>query len=192
MGNVRQPDRVLANWVAGHQPERRPGASEEWGAMTEHVGAEVESILINKTKAGQAFHQVWSGDVNVPDEPSLKLAQHGPGVTLDQRGVGADRLQGARHDPLRLASPRRREVLFLRVPIGQIFVPIAHDLVGAATIHTAGQLAYVLYEVTKERGAWPHFQMVDVPVEGLRQPIDELRHAGKSPPKGLQDSLICR
>src|ERR1700722_15539654 len=34
--------------------------------------------------------------------------------------------------------------------------------------------------------------MVDVPVQGLRQPIDELRHAAKSPPKGLQDSLTCR
>src|SRR5579863_7895547 len=34
--------------------------------------------------------------------------------------------------------------------------------------------------------------MIDVPVQGLRQPIDELRHAEKSPPKGLQDSLICR
>jgi hypothetical protein len=58
--------------------------------VTEHEGAEVESILINKTKVGQASRQAWSGDVNLPDEPSLKLAQHGPDVILDQRGVGAD------------------------------------------------------------------------------------------------------
>jgi hypothetical protein len=88
--NVRQPDRVLANWIAGHKAERRPGAGEEWRAVTEHEGAEVESILINKTKVGQASRRVWSGDVNLPDEPSLKLAQHGPDVILDERGVGTD------------------------------------------------------------------------------------------------------
>ena len=45
--NVRQPDRVLAHWIAGHKAERRPGGSEEWRAVTKHDGAEVESILIN-------------------------------------------------------------------------------------------------------------------------------------------------
>ena len=44
--------------------------------MTEHEGAQIESILINKTKVGQASRQVWSGDVNLPDESSLELAQH--------------------------------------------------------------------------------------------------------------------
>ena len=68
--NVRQPNHVLANWIAGHKAERRPGAGEEWRAVTENEGAEVESILINKTKVGQASRQVWSGDVNLPDEPS--------------------------------------------------------------------------------------------------------------------------
>ena len=50
----------------------------------------------------------------------------------------------------------------------------------------------MLYEVTKERGAWPHFQVVDVAVQGLRQSEDELRHAAKSPPEGLQNSLSRR
>jgi len=88
--NVRQPDRVLANCVAGHKAERRPGAGEEWRAVTKHEGAEVESILINKTKVGQASRQVRSGDRNLPGEPSFELAQQGPDVILDQRGVGAD------------------------------------------------------------------------------------------------------
>ena len=48
--NVRQPDRVLANSIAGYKAERRPGAGEEWLAATKHDGMEVESILINKTK----------------------------------------------------------------------------------------------------------------------------------------------
>jgi hypothetical protein len=50
--NVGQPDHVLANQIAGHKAERRPGAGEEWFAATKHDGVEVESILINKTKVG--------------------------------------------------------------------------------------------------------------------------------------------
>ena len=42
-----------------------------------------------------------------------------------------------------------------------VFVPIAHDLVHAATVHTAGQAAHVLYPVTKERGTRRKFQVVD-------------------------------
>jgi hypothetical protein len=37
-------------------------------------------------------------------------------VSLDKCGVGSDRLQRARHNPLRLAPPRCREVVFLRAP----------------------------------------------------------------------------
>jgi len=51
-GNVRQPNHVLGNEIAGHKTERRPGAGEEWLAATKHDGVEVESILINKTKVG--------------------------------------------------------------------------------------------------------------------------------------------
>jgi hypothetical protein len=50
--NVRQPNHLLANSIAGHKAERRPGAGEEWLAATKHDGVEVESILINKTKVG--------------------------------------------------------------------------------------------------------------------------------------------
>ena len=46
-GDVRQPNHVLANEIAGHKAERRPGAGEEWRAATKHEGAEIESILIN-------------------------------------------------------------------------------------------------------------------------------------------------
>jgi len=50
--NISQPNRILANEIAGHKAERRPGAGEEWLAATKHDRAEVESILINKTKVG--------------------------------------------------------------------------------------------------------------------------------------------
>src|SRR6202045_3094020 len=77
----------------------------------------------------------------------------------------------------------------LRTPLRTVFVPITHDLVHAATVHTAGQVAHVLYPVTKERGACPHFQVVDVAVQGLVHSEDELRHATKSPPQGLHSSM---
>ena len=64
-GHVRQPDHGLVNSIAGHKAERRPGAGEERLAATQHDGVDVESILINKTKIGQASRQVWSGDVNI-------------------------------------------------------------------------------------------------------------------------------
>jgi hypothetical protein len=51
-GNVRQPNHVLVNEIAGHKAERRPGAGEEWLAATKHDGVEVKSILIYKTKLG--------------------------------------------------------------------------------------------------------------------------------------------
>src|SRR5262245_66166473 len=88
--NVGQSNRVLANSIVGHKAEWRPGAGEEWRAVTEHDGAEVQSILINKTKVGQGLRQVWSGDVNLPDEPSLKLAYHRLDVILAKCGVGSD------------------------------------------------------------------------------------------------------
>ena len=50
--NVRQPNHVLANEIAGHKAERRPRAGEEWLAATKYDGAEVKPILINKTKVG--------------------------------------------------------------------------------------------------------------------------------------------
>ena len=117
-GNIRQPDHVLANKIAGHKAERRPRAGEEWLAATKYDGVEVKSILINKTKVGQASCQVWSGNFNLPNWLCLQPTYHRLDVILDKRGVGSDRLQRARHNPLRLAPPRRREVVFLRAQSG--------------------------------------------------------------------------
>jgi hypothetical protein len=50
--NVRQPNHVRGNEIAGHKTERRPRAGEEWLAATKYNGVEVKSILINKTKVG--------------------------------------------------------------------------------------------------------------------------------------------
>ena len=51
-GDVRQPNRVLANGIGGNKAQGRPRAGKEWLAATKHDGVEVESIFINKTKVG--------------------------------------------------------------------------------------------------------------------------------------------
>ena len=88
--NVRQPYHVLANQIAGHKAERRAGAGEEWLAATKYDWMEVDSILINKTKVGQASRQVWSGNFNLPNELSLQPTYRRLEVTLDKSGIGAD------------------------------------------------------------------------------------------------------
>jgi hypothetical protein len=50
----------------------------------------------------------------------------------------------------------------------------------------------VLYPVTKERGACPHFQVVDVAVQGLVHSEDELRHVLKPPHKFHAASKIAQ
>src|SRR5262245_42920504 len=156
--------------------------------MTKHDGMEVESILINQTKIGQAPCQVWSGNVNLPIQLSLQPAYRRLEVVLDECDVGADRLQRARHNPLPLASPHRRKVAILCVPIRKVIVPITHDLVHAATVHCARQAARLVHEVTGERGTgWPNSHVVDVAVEGLVQSIHELCHATKPRSQVLQN-----
>ena len=134
--------------------ERRPGAGEEWLAATNHDGMEVESILIDKTDLGQALRQIWSGNSNLASQLSLQPAYHRLDVIRDKRCVGANLLERARHDPLRLAPPRHRELALLRIPVQKVFVPITHDLIRAATVDNAGQLTHMLDEVTEDRGTW--------------------------------------
>ena len=145
---------MLFKWRAdsaasGHV--RRPGPGEERLAATQHDGAEVEPILVDEPKVGQTSRQLWSGNLDLPVEPGFQPTYKGLEVILDKCGVGADRLQRARHYPLRLASPHRREVALLRAPLRTVFVPITHQLVHAATVHTAGQVAHPLAEVMEER-----------------------------------------
>src|SRR5258708_27497758 len=161
--------------------------------MTKHDRMDVESILVNQTKVGQAPCQVWSGYVDLPLQLSLQPADHRLDVILDECGVGSDRLQRARHDPLPLAPPHRREVAVLRVPIRKIIVPITHDRVHAATVHRARQAARPLDEVTRERGiGWPDFHVVDVAVQVLVQSVHELRHATKPPTQVLRAAVQGR
>ena len=51
---------------------------------------EVESILIDETKIGQASRQLWSGDFDLPSELGLQSSYHSRDVIGEKDGVRAD------------------------------------------------------------------------------------------------------
>src|SRR6202521_6188044 len=97
--------------------ERRPGSGEIWLAVTKHDGVQVDSILIDQAKFGEALRQVWASNFDLPVALGLQLADRALEIILNKPGVGTDRLQRARDDPFRLIPPRRCEGVFLCIPL---------------------------------------------------------------------------
>jgi len=91
--NVRQPNHVLVHSLAGFEAQRRPRAGEERLAGTKHDRVQVDAILINKAEVRHASRQVRACNVNLSDKLSLEAAYHPLDVILDERGIGADRVQ---------------------------------------------------------------------------------------------------
>ena len=87
--NVGQPDHILANPVIGHKAERRPGPGEIWFAVTKHDGVQVDSILINQAKFGEASRQVRASNFDLPVALGLQHADRAVKIILNERGVGA-------------------------------------------------------------------------------------------------------
>ena len=88
--------------------------------MTEHDRVQVDSILIDQAKFGQALRQARASNFDLPVAPGLQLADRALQIILNKPGVGADRFQRARDDPFRLVPPRRREGVFLCIPFRMI------------------------------------------------------------------------
>src|SRR5690349_2503040 len=126
---------------------------------------EVKAILVDQSELSEAVRQLRSGDGNLAFQLVLQGTYRAVEVIRDERGVGADRLQRTRHDPFAQIAPRGREVAFRGPPPGLVFVPVAHDLVHAAAVDAAGQLAHVLNPMTEERGTGGEPLVVDVTVE---------------------------
>jgi hypothetical protein len=55
-------------------------------------------------------------------------------------------------------------------------------------IYAARQFAHMLYPVTKQRGARRELLMIDIAVQRQVHPKNELRHAAKSPPQGVENN----
>jgi hypothetical protein len=86
--NVGQPDHILANPIMSHKAERRPGPGEIWLAVTKHDGVQVDSILIDQAKLGQALRQVRPSNFDLPVALGLQLANRALQIILNKPGVG--------------------------------------------------------------------------------------------------------
>ena len=138
---------------------------------------QVDAILVDQAKLGEAVRQVWASHFELPVALGLQLADRAGKIIRNQGGVGTDRRQRARDDPFRLLAPRRREGAFVGIPVRLLVVPVAHDLIHLATVDTARLPLRLLDEVAEERGAWRKRQMVDVAVQGLVHSEHERSHS---------------
>ena len=91
--NVGQPDDILANPVMSHEAERRPGPGEIGFAVTKHNRVQVDSVLIDQARFGEAFRQGWASNFDLPRAFGLQRADRAPKIILNKPGVGTDRLQ---------------------------------------------------------------------------------------------------
>ena len=64
--DVGQPDHVLANPIMGRKAERRPGSREIGLAVAKHDGVQVDPILIDQAKFGEASRQVRASNFDLP------------------------------------------------------------------------------------------------------------------------------
>src|SRR5512144_882480 len=161
--------------------ERRPGSGEIGFAVTKHDGVQIDTILIDQAKFGEAVRQGRARYFDLPVVLGLQLADRALKISLNQASIGADRPQRARDDPFRLSPPRRREGVFLCIPFWMIVVPVTHDLIHLATVDTSRLPLSLLDEVAEERGAWRKRHMVDVTVQGLVHSEHELSHITSFP-----------
>src|SRR5690606_37329821 len=138
------------NPIATYEAKRRTGAGEVWCASTENDGVQVNSVLIDQAKLGQALRQVWASNFDLPVAFGLQLANRALELISNERGVGAHRRQRARDDPLRLASPCGREGTPVCIPRRIIVIPITHDLIHSTTVDTARLPLRFLDEVAEE------------------------------------------
>ena len=69
--NVRPPNQIVGDDVAGHQVNPRPGAREEWRAAAEHDGAEVQPIFVDQAGVGQALRKEGAANESLARELGL-------------------------------------------------------------------------------------------------------------------------
>src|SRR5829696_8018888 len=87
--NVGQPDHILGNLITGHQAEPRPGSGEVWLAVAEHDGVQVDPILIDQAKFGEAVRQVGTSNFDLAVALGFQFADRALEITLNKPGVGA-------------------------------------------------------------------------------------------------------
>ena len=82
-GDVGQPDHVLADAVRGDEAQRRPRAGEVRLAAAEHVGPEVEPVLVDQRRYGG--RKLGPGDVVRASVTSDQRCRLGVGTSAPTR-----------------------------------------------------------------------------------------------------------
>ena len=70
--------------------ERRPGSGEIWFAVTKHDGVQVDPILVDQAKFGEAVCQARTSNFDLSVALGLQRADRGLEIIRDKPGVGAD------------------------------------------------------------------------------------------------------
>ena len=147
--DIGQPDHSLVNTFIAYEAERWLGSSEVWLAVTKYDGMQVDSILIDQAKLAQTVRQIGTANVDFPVALVLQPSDRALEIVRNKLGVGPNRLQRARDNPFRLVPPRRCKGVFLCVPFRMLVVPVTHDLIDSAAVHTARLRLNLLDEVAK-------------------------------------------
>src|SRR5262245_5633152 len=71
--HVGQSDDSLANPIMSREAERRTGPGKIWPAATEHDRVQVDPILVDQAKFGQALRQVRAGNFDLSVALRLEL-----------------------------------------------------------------------------------------------------------------------
>jgi hypothetical protein len=88
--HVLQPCHIPVHPVAGHEAERGAGGGEVGFAGAEHDRVQVDPVLIDQPKPGQALRQLRSTNFNLPGKPVFQVTDHRLEIFPDQSGVGVN------------------------------------------------------------------------------------------------------
>ena len=137
-----------------------------------------QAIFIDK--AGQGVRQHRPAHVKVALPLLFQTGHHALHILGDQRGIGTDRGQGPRRDPLGLRAPGLRKLMQVRRPLRIVLLPVAHDLVQASAIDAAGRAADLLDEVAKQDVVGPELLVIDIAVQRDVHSVHKSGHAAVS------------
>jgi hypothetical protein len=87
---VGQPDCLLSDPLARHEAKRRPRSSEEGVATAKHHGMEVELVLVDEAKLGQAACKDRAANIDLAADLGFDPSYCRLEIVRDKRGVGSN------------------------------------------------------------------------------------------------------
>jgi hypothetical protein len=174
--NVGQPDHILANPIMSRKAEPWPGSGEIWLAMTEHDVVQVDSILIDQAKCVRLCAKFGPATSISPSRSAFGsriASSRSSSTSLALRPTDFNERETTHFGWFRHAAAKA----FLCIPFRMFVVPVTHDVIHLATVHTARLPLGLLDDVVEERETWCKRHMIDVAVQGLVHSEHERSHA---------------